>query len=95
MYENRIFGAKFQIFENFKIFEAPVHREAHGVDRVMDLAKSYLFQTSAPVNYLFNDASSISYIARNRPFSSFLQTLSETLAMLPSLVVIHLLVSAV
>jgi hypothetical protein len=70
--------------------QAPVHREAHGVDRVMDLAKSYLFQTSAPVNYLFDDASSISYIARNRPFSSFLQTLSETLSMYPSLVVIHL-----
>ena len=56
----------------------------------MDLAKPYLFQSTPPVNYLFNDASSISYIARNKPFSSFLQTLSETLSMYPSLVVIHL-----
>ena len=41
-------------------------------------------------NFLFNDASSISYIARNKPFSSFLQTLSEELSMFPSLIVIHL-----
>ena len=41
-------------------------------------------------NFLFRDASNISYIARNKPFSSFLQTLSEDLSMHPSLVVIHL-----
>jgi hypothetical protein len=51
--------------------QAAVHREAFGVDRVMDLAKPYLFQSTSPVNYLFTDASSISYIARNKPFSSF------------------------
>ena len=70
--------------------QAPVHREAFGVDKLLDVAKPYLFQSLSPVNYLFNDASSISYIARNKPFSSFLQTLSENLSMFPSLVVIHL-----
>ena len=54
------------------------------------MAKPYLFQSTALANFLFNDASSISYIARNKPFSSFLQTLSEELSMFPSLIVIHL-----
>ena len=60
------------------------------MDKLIDVAKPYLFQSLSPVNYLFNDASSIAYIARNKPFSSFLQTLSEKLSMFPSLVVIHL-----
>ena len=69
--------------------QSPVHREGFGVDKLIDVAKPYLFQSLSPVNYLFNDASSIAYIARNKPFSSFLQTLSEKLSMFPSLVVIH------
>ena len=70
--------------------QAAIHREAFGVDRVMELAKPYLFQSTSPVNYLFTDASSISYVTRNKPFSSFLQTLSETMSMYPSLVVVHM-----
>ena len=70
--------------------QSPVHREAFGVSSLLAMAKPYLFQSTAPANFLFNDASSISYIARNKPFSSFLQTLSEELSMYPSLVVIHL-----
>ena len=70
--------------------QSPVHGEGFGVDKLIDVAKAYLFQSLSPVNYLFNDASSIAYIARNKPFSSFLQTLSEKLSMFPSLVVIHL-----
>ena len=70
--------------------QSPVHREAFGVSALMTMAKPYLFQSAAPANFLFSDVSSISYIARNKPFSSFLQTLSEDLSMHPSLVVIHL-----
>ena len=70
--------------------QSPVHREAFGVSQLLALAKPYLFQSSATINFLFNDASSMSYISRNKPFSSFLQTLSEELSMFPSLVVIHM-----
>ena len=70
--------------------QSPVHREAFGVSSLLAMAKPYIFQSTALTNFLFNDASSISYIARNKPFSSFLQTLSEELSMYPSLIVIHL-----
>ena len=69
--------------------QSAIHREAFAAGKVLDLAKPYLFQSSSPVNYLFSDASSISYVARNKPFSSFLQTLSENLSMFPSLIVVH------
>merc|ERR1712236_130531 len=64
-----------------------VHQEAFGVRSFLAMAKPYLFQSTALANFMFND---ISYIARNKPFSSFLQTLSEELSMFPSLIVIHL-----
>jgi hypothetical protein len=70
--------------------QAAIHIEAFGVDRVLELAKPYLFQSLSPVNYLFTDASSISYVSRNKPFSSFLQALSETMSMYPSLTVVHM-----
>ena len=54
------------------------------------MAKPYLFQSTAVVNYLFNDVSSIAYISRNKPFSSFLQTLAEDLSLFPTLVIIHM-----
>ena len=57
-------------------FQSPVHRETFGVSSLLTLAKLYLFQSTAQTNFLFSDASSISYIARNKPFSSFWQTLS-------------------
>ena len=57
--------------------QSPVHRESFGVQSLLKLARPYLFQSTALANLLFNDASSISYIARGKPFSSFLQTLSE------------------
>ena len=68
---------------------APVHREAFGLSSLMDMLKPYLFQTKSEHNFIFNDASSIGYIARNKPFSSFLQTLSEELSLHPSLHIIH------
>ena len=64
--------------------QSPVHREAFGVSSLLTMAKPYLFQSTAQANFLFSDASSILYIARNKPFSSFLQTLSEDLSMHPS-----------
>ena len=70
--------------------QSPVHRESFGVQSLLKLARPYLFQSTAPVNFLFNDASSISYIARGKPFSSFLQTLSEEMSMYPSLTLVHL-----
>ena len=42
--------------------QSPVHREAFGVSQLLALAKPYLFQSSATINFLFNDASSMSYI---------------------------------
>ena len=70
--------------------QSPVHRESFGVQSLLKLARPYLFQSTAPVNFLFNDASSISYIARGKPFSSFLQTLSEEMSFYPSRTVVHL-----
>ena len=70
--------------------QSPVHREAFGVSALLTLAKPYLFPSSALANFLFSNASSISYISWNKPFSSFLQTLSEDLSMHPTLVVIHI-----
>ena len=69
--------------------QSPVHREAVGLRKVIDLAKPYLIQTVAPVNYLFTDASSLSYINRLKHFNSFLQDLSEEISMYPTLTVIH------
>ena len=64
--------------------QSPVHREAFRVSSLLAMAKPYLFQSTALAIFLFNDASSISYIARNKPFSGFLQTLSLELSMLLS-----------
>ena len=70
--------------------QASVHRECFGISALLSLAKPYLFQSTAAANFLFNDASCISYISRCKPFSSFLQTLAEDLSMYPNLVIIHL-----
>ena len=70
--------------------QAAVHRECFGISALLAMAKPYLFQSTAPANFLFNDASSISYISRNKPFSSFLQSLAEELSLFPTLVVIHI-----
>ena len=70
--------------------QAAVHRECFGISALLSMAKPYLFQSVAPAYFLFNDASSIAYISRNKPFSSFLQSLAEELSLFPSLVVIHL-----
>ena len=56
--------------------QSAVHREAFGVSSLLILAKPYLFQSTSQAHFLFSDASSILYIARNKPFSSFLQILS-------------------
>ena len=55
----------------------------------MDSARSYLLQSEAKYNFLFVDASSISYISRVRPFEKFLFELSCTLSEYPSLSVVH------
>ena len=70
--------------------QAPVHKEAYGTDMVLKMGKPYLFQTQALANFLFSDASSISYIARTKPFSSFLQQLSEEVSRYPTLNTIHM-----
>ena len=70
--------------------QSPVHKEAYGTDLTLKEGKPYLFQTRSKVNYLFSDASSISYIARTKPFSSFLQQLSEEVSRYPSLTAIHM-----
>ena len=70
--------------------QAAAHRESFGIKELTIMAKPYLFQSTAVVNYLFNDVSSIAYISRNKPFSSFLQTLAEDLSLFPNLVIIHM-----
>ena len=70
--------------------QSPVHKEAYGTDLTLKEARPYLFQTKSKVNYLFSDASSISYIAHTKPFSSFLQQLSEEVSRHPSLTAIHM-----
>ena len=57
---------------------------------LLQTGKPYLFQSRSPVDYFFNDVSSISYISRNKPFSSFLQTLAEDLSLFPNLVTVHM-----
>ena len=69
--------------------QAPVHRESIGVNVALDMARPYLLQTQAPVNYVFTDASSLSYTARVKPFNGFLQELAVTLSTYPSLAICH------
>ena len=56
---------------------------------IMESARPYLLQTKAKHNFLFVDASSISYISRVRPFENFLFELSCTLSEYPSPSVVH------
>jgi hypothetical protein len=56
---------------------------------MMDSARRYLLQTECDTNYLFCDTSSISYMARVRPFENFLFELSCRLSECPSLTVVH------
>ena len=69
--------------------QSPVYREAFGVTAMLQLARPYLFSSQTQHNFLFCDASSISYTSRNKHFSSFLQSLAEQLSMYPSLHAIH------
>ena len=69
--------------------QAPIHRETYGGHQVLALGKPYLLQSTAPVNFLFTDASSLSYCNRMKPFSSFLQNLSEELSLFPNLQIVH------
>ena len=46
-----------------------VHREAIGTHHVMELSRPYLLQTPSAHNFLFVDASGISYISRVKPFN--------------------------
>ena len=57
--------------------QSPIHRETYGGHQVLALGKPYLLQSTAPVNFMFTDASSLSYCNRMKPFNSFLQNLSE------------------
>ena len=84
-----IVGTKSSLLTTSMRRQSPVHREAVGLRKVIDLAKPYLIQTVAPVNYLFTDASSLSYINRLKHFNSFLQDLSEELSLYPTITVIH------
>jgi hypothetical protein len=70
--------------------QAAAHREAFGMKELIQTGKPYLFQSRSKVDYFFNDVSSISYISRNKPFSSFLQTLAEDLSLFPNLVTVHI-----
>ena len=69
--------------------QSPIHKEADGVHRVIDLGKPYLLQTLSPHNYLLTDAQSISYISRAKYFDNFLMEISITISEYPSLHVIH------
>ena len=69
--------------------QSPIHKEADGVHRVIDLGKPYLLQTLSPHNYLLTDAASISYISRAKYFDNFLMEISITISEYPSHHVVH------
>ena len=69
--------------------QSPIHKEADGVHRVIDLGKPYLLQTLSPHNYLLTDAASISYISRAKYFDNFLMEISITISEYPSLHVVQ------
>ena len=84
-----VLKAKSHILTEAQRRASPVHRESQGTHFMMDSARPYLLQTECPVNYLFVDASSISYIARVKPFENFLFELACRLSEYPSLMVVH------
>ena len=80
-----IIRAKSHLLTTVERRQSPVHRESIGVHHVLDTGRPYLLQTLCKKNYLFTDASSISYEARVRPFENFLFELSCSLSEYPSL----------
>ena len=48
---------------------SPLHKEAFGLENVLKLDRPYLLQSKSPVNYIFTDASVLSYITRNKAFN--------------------------
>ena len=84
-----VIRAKSHLLTTSERRQSPIHRESIGVHHVLDTARPYLLQTLCKKNFLFTDASSISYAARVRPFENFLFELSCTLSQYPTLEVIH------
>ena len=85
----RVLKAKSHLLTTPQRRASPVHRESQGTHYVMESSRPYLLQTRCKHNFLFVDASSISYISRVKPFENFLFELSCTLSEYPSLSVIH------
>ena len=69
--------------------QSPLHRESLGVNQLLQIARPYLLQSKSPNNYIFCDASSISYISRVKPVSNFLQQLADEISQYPGLQVVH------
>ena len=85
----RVLKAKSHLLTTPQRRASPVHRESQGTHYVMESSRPYLLQTRCKHNFLFVDASSISYISHVKPFENFLFELSCTLSEYPSLSVIH------
>ena len=84
-----VIRAKSKILTTAQRRLSPVAREALGAHHVMEVGRPYLLQSTSPANYLFVDASSISHIARGKPFENFLMELSCTLSEYPRLHPVH------
>ena len=84
-----IIAAKSTLFTTAQRRQSPLHRESLGVNQLLQIARPYLLQSKSPNNYIFCDASSISYISRVKPFSNFLQQLADEMSKYPGLQVAH------
>ena len=85
----KIIAGKSSLFTTAQRRQSPLHRESLGVNQILQIARPYLLQSKSPNNYIFCDASSISYISRVKPFSNFLQQLADEISQYPGLQVVH------
>ena len=85
----KIIAAKSTLFTTAQRRQSPLRRESLGVNQLFQVARPYLLQSRSPNNYIFCDASSISYISRVKPFSNFLQQLADEISQYPGLQVVH------
>ena len=86
----RIIGAKSVLLTTALRRQSPLHKEAFGLQLALTQAHPYLLQSKSNNNFIFTDASVLSYITRNKAFNNFLQALSENLSYYKGLSIVHI-----
>ena len=86
----KIIGAKSVLLTTALRRQSPLHKEAFGLQLAITQAHPYLLQSKSSNNFIFTDASVLSYITRNKAFNNFLQALSENLSYYKGLSVVHI-----